>query len=69
LIEQGRLEFDPAWILESKRTQIEHACASFELDRLRPIKDVLPEEITYDEIRLVVAQLRFQKQAAVEVAG
>jgi hypothetical protein len=25
---------------------------------LKPIKEALPEEITYDEIRLVVARLR-----------
>ena len=69
LIEQGRLEFDPAWMSESKRAQIEDACSKFGLDRLRPIKDALPEEITFDEIRLVVAQLRRRQQPAVEVAG
>ena len=69
LIEQGRLEFDPAWMLESKRAQIEDACANFGLDRLRPIKDSLPEKITYDEIRLVVALLRRRQHAGLEVAG
>jgi len=56
-------------MLESKRAQIEDACANFGLDRLRPIKDSLPEEITYDEIRLVVALLRRRQQAGLEVAG
>jgi uncharacterized protein YpbB len=58
LIEEGRLEFQPAWIAESKQTQIEAACATHGTDRLRAIKDALPEETTYDEIRLVVAAFR-----------
>jgi hypothetical protein len=40
---------------------IEAACASVGLDRLerlKTLKDALPPEITYDEIRLVVARLR-----------
>jgi hypothetical protein len=28
------------------------------MERLKPAKDILPPEITYDEIRLVVARLR-----------
>ena len=66
LIEEGRLEFQPAWIAESKRTQIEATCVRHGTDRLRTIKDALPEETTYDEIRLVVAGLRSkEKQVAV----
>jgi hypothetical protein len=40
---------------------IEAACNRVGLDkleRLRTLKDVLPPEITYDEIRLVLARLR-----------
>jgi len=43
---------------------IEAACARVGLDqleRLRPLKDSLPPEVTYDEIRLVVAHLRHEK--------
>jgi ATP-dependent DNA helicase RecQ len=58
LIEQGRLEFQPAWIEESRRVEIEEACKRLGVERLRPIKDALSEEITYDQIRLVVARLR-----------
>ena len=68
LIEQGRLEFQPAWVEESKRAQIEEACMRLGVERLRPIKDALPEEITYDQIRLVAARLRrenMNKSAAV----
>jgi uncharacterized protein YpbB len=28
------------------------------MERLKPIKEALPEEITYEQIRLVAAQLR-----------
>jgi hypothetical protein len=38
------------------------------LERLKPLKDALPPEVTYDEIRLVVARLRReqkQKTAAI----
>jgi len=60
LIEEGRLEFEPAWVGEAKRTQIEEAYAKLGAERLRPIKDAVAAEITFDEIRLVVAYLRAQ---------
>ena len=65
LIAEGRLEFQPGWVAETKRTQIEDACAKLGVERLRTIKDALPEEITYDEIRLVVAQMRHGRKEAV----
>jgi ATP-dependent DNA helicase RecQ len=65
LIEEGRLKFQPEWVAEPKRIQIEQVCEKFGIERLRTIKDSLPEEITYDEIRLVVAHMRrTQKETA-----
>jgi ATP-dependent DNA helicase RecQ len=61
LVEKGDLQFRPEWIDGNKRAVIEAACASLgleRLERLKPLKDALPAEITYDEIRLVVARLR-----------
>jgi ATP-dependent DNA helicase RecQ len=58
LIEQGRVEFQSKWLDDSKRTKIEEACSRLGLKGLRPIKDALPENFTFDEIRLVVAKLR-----------
>src|SRR5580704_14994831 len=61
LVEKGDLQFRPEWIDGNKRAVIEAACASLGLEgleRLKPLKDALPAEITYDEIRLVVARLR-----------
>ena len=58
LVERGDLEFQPAWIDRNKQAVIEAACARVGIDGLRPLKDALPPEITYDEIRLVVARVR-----------
>jgi hypothetical protein len=37
---------------------IKAACQKCGINALKPLKDSLPPEITYDEIRLVVATLR-----------
>ena len=61
LVEKGEVEFRPEWIERNKLAVIEAACATLALektDRLKPLKDSLPPEITYDEIRLVVARMR-----------
>jgi ATP-dependent DNA helicase RecQ len=61
LVEKGDLNFRPEWIDRNKLAVIEAACASLgleRLERLKTLKDALPPEITYDEIRLVVARLR-----------
>ncbi len=73
LVEKGQLEFLPQWIERNKLSVIEAACAELgprKLERLKNLKDVLPPEITYDEIRLVVARIRREasaKQANVPV--
>ena len=64
LVEQGEVEFQSTWISPEKQSVIEAACARIGLQWLKPIKDALPEEITYDEIRLVVARLRHEQSAA-----
>jgi ATP-dependent DNA helicase RecQ len=61
LVEAGAVEFQPAWIDPSRLSVIEAACARAgveNIERLKPLKDVLPPEITYDEIRLVLAYLK-----------
>lgn len=61
LVEKGEVEFRPEWIDRNKLAVIEAACAQLglaQLDRLKMLKDALPPEITYDEIRLVVARTR-----------
>jgi ATP-dependent DNA helicase RecQ len=58
LLETGQVELKPGWVTKEKQSVIEAACAKVGLDRYKPLKDILPPEITYDEIRLVVGNLR-----------
>jgi ATP-dependent DNA helicase RecQ len=58
LVERGRLEFDPKWIAPARREQIEAVIRLLGADRMKTIKDALPTEITYGEIRLVAAKFR-----------
>jgi ATP-dependent DNA helicase RecQ len=73
LVEKGELEFRPEWIDRNKLAVIEAACGAVgleKLERLKPLKDSLPPEITYEELRLVVARLRrehTQKRTSVPV--
>jgi len=64
LIEEGRLEFQKTWVDANKYAQIEAACAKLGVERLHAIKAALPEQITYDDIRIVVAQIRRQQSLA-----
>jgi ATP-dependent DNA helicase RecQ len=67
LVESGDLEFEEAWMDRNKQAVIEAACAKVGVNGLRPLKDVLPPEITYDEIRLVVARVRRELRIKSEV--
>src|SRR5271169_6530447 len=62
LVERGDLEFEAAWIDRNKLAVIEAACARIGVNGLKPLKDSLPPEITYDEIRLVVARVRREQR-------
>ena len=57
LVQRGDLEFESAWIDPEKRVVIEAACARLGIERLKPLKDALPPEITFQEIQLVVASI------------
>ena len=62
LVERGDLEFQSGWVNSEKQVSIEAVCARVGLQRLKPLKEALPPEITFEEIRLVVAQLRRQRE-------
>lgn len=65
LVESGDLQFREDWIDRNKQAVIEAACKRVDLstiERLKPLKDVLPPEVTYDEIRLVLARLRQEQR-------
>jgi ATP-dependent DNA helicase RecQ len=63
LVERGAIQFQDAWVEAEKREQIRAATDHKGLDLLKPIKDSLPEDISYEEIRLVVAELRRKRKA------
>ena len=58
LVGRGLLEFQNSWVEEDRQKQIEAVAANLNLERFSPIKEALPPDFTYDEIRLVVANLR-----------
>ncbi len=66
LVERGLLEYDESWVAEDKQRKIEAAASDLGLERFTPIKEALPEDFTYDEIRLVVANLRRRRDDAGE---
>lgn len=61
LIERGETDFQEGWMAPERHEQIRQACLRLGMEWLKPIRQVLPEEVSYDEIRLVVAQLRRQQ--------
>jgi uncharacterized protein YpbB len=61
LIERGELDFQPSWIDGEKQAQIEEVCTRLGTERLKPLKDALPPEISYEEIKLVTARLRLEQ--------
>jgi len=64
IVERGDLEFEPNWVGPDLVARIELLCAQMGSERLRQLKDQLPPEVTFDQIRLVVARLRRRKEQA-----
>ncbi|HYK17316.1 MAG TPA: RecQ family ATP-dependent DNA helicase [Bryobacteraceae bacterium] len=58
LVTRGRVLFDPQWVSAEKRALIEGAMEKHGTARMKTLKDALPEEISYGEIRLLAAALR-----------
>ena len=55
LIEKGRLEYRTEWVTALHRERIEEAVKRLGSQWLKPLREAVPEEITSDRIRLVVA--------------
>jgi len=62
LVEKGAVRFQSGWVDKDRLPMIEAACARLGTQWLKPLKDSLPPEITFEEIRLVVARLRHEQQ-------
>ncbi len=67
LLEMGQVEFQSGWVSKEKQSVIEAACAKVGMERLKPLKDILPPEVSYDEIRLVVGRLRREQGLKADV--
>ena len=57
-MERGDAKFQPGWFTPEKYAQIADACRQLGTDKLKPLREFLPPEVTYEEIKLVVAHLR-----------
>jgi ATP-dependent DNA helicase RecQ len=58
MVESGEVEFRPEWIGAGRLEKIQEVCERLGTERLRALKDALPAEITYEEIKLVAAHWR-----------
>jgi ATP-dependent DNA helicase RecQ len=65
LIEKGRIEYRIEWVGEEAHRQIEETVRRLGPQWLKPLKEALPPEITYEQLRLVVAYVRTAAQPAV----
>jgi len=61
MVESGEIDFRSSWVDAGKYTEIEKACTQNGTDRVRTLKDALPPEITFEEIKLVVARVRHER--------
>jgi ATP-dependent DNA helicase RecQ len=64
LIEKGEVDFQQKWMPVEKQEQIREACNRLGTEWVKPIKDALPQGITFAEIRLVLAQMRRANRVA-----
>jgi ATP-dependent DNA helicase RecQ len=62
LIEKGEVQFQETWMAPERHQQIREAAARVGLEWMKPIKEALPADVTFDEIRLVLAQMRNEKK-------
>jgi len=58
MIERGEAQFQAGWFSAERYGQIAEACRRLGMDRLKPLKEALAADVTYEEIKLVVAHLR-----------
>jgi ATP-dependent DNA helicase RecQ len=58
MVEKGIVKLQPGWVDKDRQAIITAACDRLGLDWLKPLKEALPPQISYEEIRLVVAHLR-----------
>jgi ATP-dependent DNA helicase RecQ len=60
LVERGRLEYRIEWVGSEAHQRIQEAIERLGSQWLKPLREALPADITYDQIRLAVAYARRQ---------
>jgi ATP-dependent DNA helicase RecQ len=65
LVEKGRLDYRVEWVGEESHRRIEAVVRRLGAQWLKPLREALPAEITYEQIRLVVAYVRSAAEAPV----
>jgi ATP-dependent DNA helicase RecQ len=58
LVEKGRLDYQIEWVGDEAHRLVEEAATRLGLQWLKPLREALPDSITTEQIRLVVACLR-----------
>ena len=69
LVERGLVDFKHEWVDQARQAEIEAAALNVGLEQFTPIKEALPPGFSYDEIRLVVANLRRRRGDTESVAA
>ncbi len=64
LVEKGRLEYRLEWVGAEPHRQAEEAVRRLGSQWLKPLREALPQEISYEQIRLVVAYVRRAQASA-----
>jgi ATP-dependent DNA helicase RecQ len=62
MVEKGRVDYRREWVGEEAHGRIEEAIGRLGSERLKPLKEALPPEITFEQVRLVVAWARYKEQ-------
>ena len=63
LVERGEADFQERWMPAERREQIRKACERLGMEWMKPVKEDLPAEASYDEIRLVMAEMKRKNKA------
>jgi ATP-dependent DNA helicase RecQ len=63
LVEKGRLEYRVEWVGEENHRRIAEVVKRLGSQWLKPLREALPDEITYEQIRLVVSFVRGSAEA------
>jgi ATP-dependent DNA helicase RecQ len=63
LVEKGEVPFQETWMAAERHREIREACERAGLEWMKPIKEALAAEVSVDEIRLVLAEMRNEKKA------